>query len=120
MDKQQIGQQGESLAATWLVQKGYTILGYNVRSGRWGELDLVCIEDGDLVFVEVKTRTDTTFGQPIEAVSLGKRRRLKRAAEYYKMTHPNTPDSMRFDVVTILPSDGLAGVKLTLYKNIDS
>lgn len=82
-------------------------------------MDLIALEGGDLVFIEVKTRTDTQYGLPIEAVSYGKQQRLRRAAQYYKMTHPHTPESLRFDVVAILESDGRLKPETRLYKNID-
>ena len=113
------GRHGEDQAAVLLTNKGYTILERNYRSGRWGEIDLVCLDRGDLVFVEVKARKSVNFGQPVEAVSWGKRQRLMHAAQQYKLTHPKTPESMRFDVVAVTLSD-LGSVKaVELYQNID-
>ena len=120
MDKQQTGRRGENLAAEFLARQGYTIIGQNVRSGRWGELDLVCVHNGDLVFVEVKTRFGEQYGLPIEAVSKGKQLRLRRAAQYYKLQHPETPDSLRFDVVAIKLAAGSGKPEIQLYKNIDA
>jgi putative endonuclease len=67
MNAQDRGRFGENLAVSLLQKHGYHILERNYRSGRWGELDIICLEGGDLVFVEVKTRRGTQFGQPVEA-----------------------------------------------------
>jgi putative endonuclease len=51
---------------------------------RRGELDLICRRGNDLIVVEVKTRTDDSFGSPIEAVGARKRRALRAAAAEYR------------------------------------
>jgi len=119
MNNQQRGRLGEDQAASLLEKYGYTIIDRNVRSGRWGELDLICMESGDLVFVEVKTRRGNSFGNAIEAISIGKKQRLLRAAQHYKLTHPHTPESMRFDVVTVQLTEHGVIEEIQLYKNID-
>lgn len=113
-----IGFSGETAAADFLSQQGYKIIATNYRSGRWGELDIIATESGDLVFVEVKTRSGQSFGQPVEAVTYGKLQRLRRAAEHFKLTHANLPDSLRFDVVAVEPAD--QGWSIQLYRNIES
>lgn len=118
MNNQQRGRLGETEAASLLEAHGYKLITTNYQSGRWGELDIICQEGGDLVFVEVKTRSNTRFGQPIEALSYGKIQRLLRAAMHYKLTHPNTPKSMRIDVVTILMDSAGTVIERKLYKNI--
>jgi putative endonuclease len=112
----QIGFDGEALARQELMRLGYMVLESNFRC-QWGELDVVCVEGGDLVFVEVKTRQTTRYGNPIEAVTTGKLLRLRRAAEYYKLTHHGVPDSLRFDVVTVSGSR-LSDVQI--YRNVGS
>lgn len=120
MNRFESGRLGEDQAAILLQCRGYKILERNYRSGRWGELDLICLHDETLVFVEVKTRISLKYGQAVEAVSWGKLQRLLHAAQQYKLTHPNTPEGMRFDVVTVsLSSDG-AVQKIELYQNIDN
>lgn len=119
MNRIDSGRLGEDQAAVLLTSKGYTILERNYRSGRWGEIDLICLESDDLVFVEVKTRKSSNFGQPVEAVSWGKRQRLMYAAQQYKLTHPKTPESMRFDVVAISLSEAGMVKAIELYRNID-
>ena len=108
MRNKKVGDRGEALAAAYLEAQGYRILERNYRFQR-SEVDLVCFEPaadyeqgGDLVFVEVKTRTGTGFGRPEEAVTDDKKRHLLRAAEAY--LHENRMDGApcRFDVVSVL------------------
>lgn len=77
-----LGLNGESLAASYLQEKGYTILDRNWRSGH-KELDLVVRKDSTLVVVEVKTRSSDNFGSPQDAVDERKIRRLVMAADAY-------------------------------------
>ena len=98
--KQKLGGKGEVAAAQLLVSKRYKILDRNWRQGRL-ELDLVC-EDGDeLVFVEVKTRTAGTLTKPADGMSLGKRRSLIKAARCWLAAHRAWERACRFDVVCV-------------------
>ena len=74
-----LGERGEAVAARYLRRKGYTIVARQAREG-FGELDLVAVDRGVVVFVEVKTRRSDSAGHPAEAVDLNKQRRLTRAA----------------------------------------
>lgn len=79
----ELGRAGEKAAAALLRRLGYEVLGTGFTARR-GELDLVCRKDGELVVVEVKTRTDHAFGTPFEAVGARKRRALTSAATEYR------------------------------------
>lgn len=79
----ELGRQGEKAAADLLRSRGYQIVGAGFLARR-GELDLVCRRGGDLVVVEVKARTDSSFGTPLEAVGPRKRRALMSAAAEYR------------------------------------
>lgn len=67
----ELGKEGELLAANHLQSEGYVIRHRNWRCGH-KELDIVAEKDGTLVFVEVKTRKDVLFGLPEDAVTNGK------------------------------------------------
>lgn len=99
------GKLGEDYAAELLREKGYKILTRNFRS-RFGEIDIVATHGRELVFVEVKTRWSKKFGNPEESVTSLKLRHLMKAAEYFKLMNPKTPDVMRFDVVATEISGG--------------
>jgi putative endonuclease len=78
-----LGKAGEKAAAELLRRRGYEVVGAGFRARR-GELDLVCRRGKELVVVEVKTRTDDSFGTPFEAVGARKRRALMSAAAEYR------------------------------------
>ena len=79
----ELGRAGEQAAADLLTRRGYEVVGTGFRARR-GELDLICRRGGELVVVEVKTRTDERFGTPAEAVGPRKRRALAAAAAEYR------------------------------------
>ena len=100
--RKQTGNRGEEQATLFLQKQGYKILARNF-STVVGELDIVAQQKNTLVFVEVKKRSSTAFGGPIAAVTCAKQQRIVRAAiQYIKATAPKF-DSIRFDVIGILP-----------------
>ena len=97
-----IGQQGEDQATHFLEKKGYKILARNF-STRQGELDIIAQQNKTLVFVEVKARAYEAFGGPLAAVTPAKQKRLVLAAQQYLKIKSPKFDSIRFDVICILP-----------------
>ncbi len=95
-----LGLVGESLAVKLLHQKGFQILEKNFRS-KFGEIDIVAKDDNTLVFIEVKTRWTKEYGPAEEAVTPRKIRAIIRTGQYYKLLHPELPEALRIDVVTI-------------------
>ena len=99
-----IGEWGEEQAARFLKKQGFRIIERRARPSRRGELDLVATRGGALVFVEVKTRCDETFGSPISSVGRAKRHALNRAAIRY-LRRADWPKLVyRFDVVEVVGS----------------
>ncbi|MDQ4128214.1 MAG: YraN family protein [Actinomycetota bacterium] len=82
-----------------------TLLERNYRT-RYGELDLILRQDNTLVFVEVKLRRGTGFGEPLEAVTTRKHSTIRSLAEQYLYERDPTFDAVRFDVVGILAGSG--------------
>lgn len=104
-----LGRYGEDLAAQHLAAAGLEVLDRNWRC-RAGELDVVAREpDGTLVFVEVKARSGTGFGEPAEAVSMVKARRIRRLACQWLEDHgPTGAPELRFDVISVIRRRGEA------------
>lgn len=98
------GQAGENHAADFLIAKGYRILARNYRT-REGEIDLVAQYKKTLVFVEVKTRAYKAFGGPLAAVTPAKQRKIALAATHFLKANAVKFDSIRFDVVCVLPEE---------------
>ena len=105
LHKQKLGKLGEGLAATYLQKHGFRIIERNFKA-RYGELDIICIQDQTLVFVEVKTRVGHAFGTPEEAVTPWKLREVVKTAEYFVLTHKGLPESERIDVIGIELDEG--------------
>ena len=89
------GRWGERLAAWYLFFHGCRILERNYRYGRW-EIDIVARErrTGTLLFVEVKTRANTSFGRPVDAVTASKQHPLpagEGAGNSLRRTLQNAP-----------------------------
>jgi putative endonuclease len=98
--KQALGTRAEQLAADYLQQRGYKILARNWRRPD-GEIDLVVGAEGLCVFVEVRSRTGTERGHPLETVDARKRARVLRAARMYIDEEQPQFSCFRFDVVAI-------------------
>lgn len=99
--KQGLGLYGEQLAARHLVDQGMVVLDRNWRCDL-GEIDLV-LRDGDaLVVCEVKTRSSTAYGSPLEAVDEVKVARLRRLAARWLADHQLRPFEVRIDLVGIV------------------
>lgn len=94
------GAAGEVLAARFLREKGYTILGSNVHS-RFGEIDIIAADREYIAFVEVKTRSEDALYAPREAVTEAKQRRILRTAALYLQQH-ETALQPRFDVIEVV------------------
>jgi putative endonuclease len=96
-----LGAYGERVAARRLTAAGMVLLDRNWRC-ELGELDLVLREDDVLVFCEVKTRTSTAFGHPLEAVTARKAARLRRLAARWLDEHGVHAPGIRIDLVGVL------------------
>jgi len=99
--QRKIGDKGEQIAADYLEDNGYQLLDKNFIT-RYGELDLVAVDTGTVVFVEVKTRTSTTFGLPESSVTPTKMARIQNAGLLWLQAHPEAPGDWRIDVIAIM------------------
>jgi putative endonuclease len=106
-----LGEQGERLAADFLVQNGYRLVvsNFKVPVGRnskgvqvTGEIDLIALDGETLCFVEVKTRRSDEFTPIITNVDLRKQRQIIRTAKVYRRIFNVFEMPHRYDVVTVL------------------
>ena len=98
----ELGKWGEDVAVAYLLRKGYTILERDWHSGH-RDIDIIALnEERDmLVFVEVKTRRNRMFTDPIDAVNFQKIRNLQRAANHY-IKYRCIDLEVRFDIISIV------------------
>ena len=101
MTKISLGKKGEDIAESYLKERGFEILQRNFHS-RFGEIDLVAIDENTLVFIEVKTRLSDKFGLPEEAVTPAKLKTIDKVSDYYRSIHRDLPESSRIDVVAVV------------------
>ncbi len=101
----QLGEAGEKIAVKYLRQKGYRILEQNYRN-RLGEIDIVAMEQRTIVFVEVKTRRNTRYGNPKYSVTPKKQLKISMVALQYLKEQNITGQRARFDVVSIIQPHG--------------
>ncbi len=114
---QELGKRGEQLAAEYLEALGYSILDRNWRGSRC-ELDIVARDGLCLVFCEVKTRSSSSRGYPIEAVTRSKLENIRSAALTWLANHRVRHVGMRIDVVGIV-LDSFDGIQITHVKGVE-
>ena len=102
----QTGIWGEELAAAYLQEKGYVILERDWHSIH-RDIDIIAQQDDCIVFVEVKTRRNRDFADPLQAVNYQKRKNLQRAINHY-ISYRNFNGPWRFDVISIVGTMGTA------------
>lgn len=105
MRRSALGAWGEAQARAYLERTGYQVRACNWRCAE-GEIDLVAESESGLVFVEVKTRGGTAFGEPQEAVGPRKARHLVLAAQRYLEDQGLQDVSWRVDVIAITAAPG--------------
>lgn len=98
--KQQLGKWGEERARIYLERKGVKILDSNFRTP-YGELDLIGLEDSQVVFFEVKTRSSDSFGFGEQSITRVKQQHLIDSAEVYIQKHPHLGEDWRIDAIVI-------------------
>ncbi len=96
-----IGKKGEQIAKQYLLDKGLSFRAANIRVPG-GEIDLLMYDPitKELIFVEVKTRSSTSFGTAADSITPNKTATTKRAIEYY-VTANKWAHDYRFDVICI-------------------
>ncbi len=100
--RRELGAEGEARAAAHLAQRGYRIVGRNVRAAGV-EIDLIAERAGVVAFVEVKTRRSRRLGPPEAAVDGRKRARLVRGAAAWLAAQRRPRQRVRFDVIVCEP-----------------
>ena len=115
--RQVLGRWGEGVAAEFLVARGLEILSKNFRTPD-GEIDLIARKGDDLVFVEVKTRRNTLYSYPEEAINDEKIEHLESAAGWYLLQHPEYENNWRLDVVTVIGTPDTGEPRVDWFENV--
>lgn len=108
--KRKFGILGEDIATCYLKDLNYEIIERNFRC-RSGEIDIIAKDEDELVFVEVKTRSNLICGNPAEAVNSLKMKHIYRVAEYFIYKNNMINNFVRFDVIEVYLKNKLYNIK---------
>lgn len=95
-----IGKEGEEIATEFLENKGYKMLDRNFLT-RHGEIDIIAKDNEEYVFIEVKSRKNKKYGEPIDAIDKNKIKHLKSAINYYLYINKLENKFIRIDVIEV-------------------
>ena len=95
------GSKGEEIAAKYLNSKGYDIKKKNFHFGKTGEIDIIAENNGTLVFIEVKSRKNEKYGDPLLSITYGKQKSIRKVAQGYLYVNKIDDMECRFDVITV-------------------
>jgi putative endonuclease len=113
---QNLGQQGEQMIESYLTKKGYKTLEKNYRK-KTGEIDLIALspKGDELVFIEVKTRKSSAYGNPEEAVDFRKLKKIEKTALFWLNENPAYNLPWRIDVLALEMTEK---IKITHLENV--
>lgn len=115
MNTRKVGLKAESFVCQFLQKKGYKIIGRNYRTN-FGEIDIIALYDGVLVFIEVKYRKNYKFGYPEDAVGYRKLKIIQKVAEHYILNHKDKKEKLplrcRVEVASVTLVSGSFQVKM--------
>ena len=103
-ERHKLGKTGEEIGTKYLIKNGYRIIIRNFRC-RQGEIDIIAQDKNEIVFIEVKTRKNTNYGYPIDAVDKRKQKHILNASKYYIYINKLEKKNIRFDVIEIYKKD---------------
>lgn len=111
------GQHYEALARDYLLQQGLKLLKQNYYS-RFGEIDLIMLDQQMLCFIEVKFRKSSAFGGAVSAIPRVKQQKIIKTAQCYISSTPTMAQKpMRFDALIIQPGSPVADINLEWIQN---
>lgn len=102
MTNKEIGKYGEEIAKNFLIKKGYKILETNWHYSRVSEIDIIAIKNDAIHFVEVKTRSQTKFGMPEEAINYRKMASIVQGTRAYLSKTNKRFKKIQIDAIAIL------------------
>lgn len=114
-DHLDIGDKGEAIAEKFLLDNGYAVIVRNYET-KGGEVDFIALENDEICFIEVKTRTGIEMGRPEDAVTFSKKRRIARAAKSFIFEKDLYTRPCRFDVIAIILPDN-SEPQIELFQN---
>lgn len=111
----ELGRIGENIIADYITKLGYKVVERNFACNQ-GEIDIIAKDKEELVFIEVKTRTDISYGEASEAVTNTKKRHLINSIKYYIYKQKLENQPIRIDVAEVYINKGKVKVKVNYIK----
>ena len=110
MTSYELGKQGEIIAQKYLENQKYFIVTRNFKCA-YGEIDIIAIDKGEIVFIEVKTRCNQKYGEARDSVGQIKKKHIKKASMYYIYKYHLENRYVRFDVIEAYLKDNKFFIK---------
>lgn len=104
MNNVSVWKSGEKLAVKYLKKQGYNILETNAKN-KIAEVDIICEKNDEIVFVEVKSRSNKNYGEAMEAVDIRKQRAYVKFSMAYVVAKLKADKNIRFDVIEVYGED---------------
>lgn len=101
----ELGRIGENIIADYITKLGYKVVERNFECNQ-GEIDIIAKDKEELVFIEVKTRKDISYGEASEAVTNTKKRHLINSIKYYIYKQKLENQPIRIDVAEVYINKG--------------
>jgi putative endonuclease len=101
------GKIGEKISRDYLIKNGYTILETNYKN-KIGEIDIIALSNDIVVFVEVKSRTNTKYGYAFEAVNISKQRKIINTSFIYIKNNKMDNFQLRYDIIEVYLTNNLS------------
>lgn len=98
--RKKLGEWGENVAQSYLIDHGYQVIGRNFRSP-YGEMDIIARDGSVWCFIEVKTRKNRRYGPGYHSVNRRKQNHLIQTAEFYLISNNLSNVPLRFDIISI-------------------
>lgn len=101
MQSKSLGNYYERQALDYLLRNGLVLIKQNFLC-RKGEIDLICLDQSQLVFIEVRYRRNSIYGNALESVNYSKQHKIKKTAYYFLFAYPHFQHyALRFDIIAI-------------------
>jgi putative endonuclease len=100
-----LGTWGEDCACSFLEHQGFSIVARNIR-GPYGEIDILAQKENQMVFIEVKTRSNIANGYPEDAITDTKIKHMESSIQWYLDQHEDFKDNWRVDVISVIGKPG--------------
>jgi len=118
MNNKQTGKYGENIAVEFLKKQGFEILETNYRYSKMAEIDIIASKKDIIHFIEVKTRMNNSFGNPLEAVTKTKLDSINRCSKFYLSKINKKYKKQQIDAIGII-LDNQGKTEINFIENIN-